>query len=121
MGTVFLCPQFALRTEFISQGIPMSFIRCPYCQSTQVRQTDSGNAHANYFEQLQRCISPTQMAMFGMQLAKKAGLPPFAGAAVGVVVGGVLVVVSQYAFEKYYSNAEQYLCLDCQQAFAWVP
>ena len=47
----------------------MSFIRCPYCQSTQVRQTDSGNAHANYFEQLQRCISPTQMAMFGMQVA----------------------------------------------------
>ena len=49
----------------------MSFIRCPYCQSTQVRQTDSGNAHANYFEQLQRCISPTQMAMFGMQVARK--------------------------------------------------
>ena len=45
----------------------------------------------------------------------------FVPAAVGVVVGGVLVVVSQYAFEKYYSNAEQYLCLDCQQAFAWVP
>jgi hypothetical protein len=42
----------------------------------QVRQTDSGNAHANYFEQLQRCISPTQMALFGMQLAKKAGFPP---------------------------------------------
>lgn len=49
----------------------MSFIRCPYCQSTRVRQTDSGNAHANYFEQLQRCISPTQMALFGMQLAKR--------------------------------------------------
>jgi hypothetical protein len=48
----------------------MSFIQCPYCQSTHVRQTDSGNANANYFEQLQRCISPTQMAMFGMQVAK---------------------------------------------------
>jgi hypothetical protein len=48
----------------------MSFIQCPYCQSTHVRQTDSGNANANYFEQLQRCISPTQMALFGMQLAK---------------------------------------------------
>ena len=86
----------------------MSFIRCPYCQSTQVRQTDSGNAHANYFEQLQRCISPTQMAMFGMQVARKSGFSPLFGAAVGVVVGGVLVVVSQYTFEKYYSNAEQY-------------
>ena len=63
----------------------MSFIRCPYCQSTQVRQTDSGNAHANYFEQLQRCISPTQMAMFGMQVAKKAGVSPFIGVAIGVV------------------------------------
>ena len=99
----------------------MSFIQCPYCQSTHVRQTDSGNAHANYFEQLQRCISPTQMALFGMQLAKKAGVPPFTGAAIGVVVGGVLVIVSQYCYEKYYSNPEQYLCLDCQQAFAWVP
>ena len=85
----------------------MSFIRCPYCQSTQVRQTDSGNAHANYFEQLQRCISPTQMAMFGMQVARKSGFSPLFGAAVGVVVGGVLVVVSQYAFEKYYSNVVQ--------------
>ena len=99
----------------------MSFIQCPYCQSSHVRQTDSGNANFNYFEQLQRYISPTQMAMFGMQVAKKAGVSPFIGAAVGVVVGGVLVVVSQYAFEKYYSNAEQYLCLDCQQAFAWMP
>lgn len=49
----------------------MSFIQCPYCQSTHVRPTDSGNTHANYFEQLQRCISPTQMALFGMQLAKR--------------------------------------------------
>ena len=98
----------------------MSFIRCPYCQSTQVRLTDSGNAHANYFEQLQRCISPTQMALFGMQLAKKAGFPPFTGAAIGVVVGGVLVIVSQYCYEKYYSNAEQYICQDCHQHFAWA-
>jgi hypothetical protein len=51
----------------------------------------------------------------------KVRLSPLFGAAIGVVVGGVLVVVSQYCFEKYYSNAEQYLCLDCQQAFAWVP
>ena len=98
----------------------MSFIQCPYCQSTHVRQTDSGNAHANYFEQLQRCISPTQMAMFGMQIGKKAGFPPFAGAAIGVVVGGVLVIVSQYCYEKYYHNAERYLCQDCQQHFAWA-
>ena len=98
----------------------MSFIQCPYCQSTHVRQTDSGNAHANYFEQLQRCISPTQMAMFGMQVARKSGFSPLFGAAVGVVIGGVLVVVSQYYFGKYYSNAEQYVCLDCQQPFAWV-
>lgn len=98
----------------------MSFIQCPYCQSPHVRQTDSGNAHANYFEQLQRCISPTQMAMFGMQVARKSGFSPLFGAAVGVVISGVLVVVSQYYFEKHYSNAEQYVCLDCQQQFAWV-
>jgi DNA-directed RNA polymerase subunit RPC12/RpoP len=93
----------------------MSLIQCPYCQSTHVRQTDSSHANANYFEQLQRCISPTQMALFGMQLAKKQ-IPAFTGAAIGVVVGGVLVVVSQYCYEKYYSNAEQYVCLDCQQS-----
>ncbi len=84
----------------------MSLIQCPYCQSTHVRQTDSSHANANYFEQLQRCISPTQMALFGMQFAKKAGFPPFTGAAIGVVMGGVLVIVSQYCYEKYYSNAE---------------
>ena len=98
----------------------MSLIRCPFCQSVHVQQTDSGNPNFNYFEQLQRCISPTQMAMFGMQVAKKAGVSPFIGATVGVVIGGVLVVVSQYYFEKYYSNAEQYVCLDCQQPFAWM-
>jgi hypothetical protein len=49
---------------------------------------------------------------------RKSGFSPLFGAAVGVVVGGVLVV-SQYCFEKYYSNAE-HVCLDCQQHFAWV-
>ncbi|UIP95258.1 hypothetical protein [Acinetobacter johnsonii] len=98
----------------------MSLIQCPYCQSTHVRQTDSSHANANYFEQLQRCISPTQMALFGMRLAKKAGFPPFTGAAIGVVVGGVLIIVSQYCYEKYYSNAEQYICQDCHQHFAWA-
>ncbi len=99
----------------------MSLIRCPYCQSTQVRQTDSGNAHANYFEQLQRCISPTQMAMFGMQLAKRQDSPPLQAQPLGLwwVVYWWWSVST--AYEKYYSNAEQYLCLDCQQPFAWVP
>ena len=69
----------------------MSLIRCPFCQSVHVQQTDTGNPNFNYFEQLQRCISPTQMAMFGMQVAKKAGVSPFIGVAIGVVIGGVLV------------------------------
>jgi hypothetical protein len=60
------------------------------------------------------------MAMFGMQVAKKAGVSPFIGAAIGVVIGGVLVVVSQYCFEKYYNDAVHYVCLDCQQTFAWA-
>ncbi|HAE63762.1 hypothetical protein N5I27_02850 [Acinetobacter johnsonii] len=98
----------------------MSLIRCPFCQSVHVQQTDSGNPNFNYFEQLQRCISPTQMAMFGMQVAKKAGVSPFIGAAIGVVIGGVLVVISQYCFEKYYTDAVHYVCLDCQQTFAWA-
>ena len=98
----------------------MSLIRCPFCQYVHVQLTDTGNPNFNYFEQLQRCISPTQMALFGMQVAKKAGVSPFIGAAIGVVIGGVLVVVSQYCFEKYYSNAEHYLCLDCQRTFAWA-
>lgn len=108
------------RAELIYKEYTVSLIQCPYCQSSHVKQIDSGNPHANYFEQLQRCISPTQMAMFGMQIAKKSGFSPLAGAAVGVVIGGVLVVVSQYCFEKYYSNAERYVCLDCQQQFAWM-
>ncbi|MFX7659656.1 hypothetical protein ABTJ72_00255 [Acinetobacter baumannii] len=99
----------------------MSLIQCPYCKSGNVKQTASGNSNLNYFEQLKHCISPAQMALLGARLAKKAGFSPAAGAAVCVVIGGVLVVVSQYYFEKYYSNAEQYLCLDCQQAFTWMP
>jgi hypothetical protein len=55
-----------------------------------------------------------------MQVAKKAGVSPFIGAAIGVVIGGVLVVVSQYCFEKYYNDAVHYVCLDCQQTFAWA-
>jgi len=34
------------------------------------------------------------MALFGIKMAKKTGAPPLAGAMVGVVIGGVLVVVS---------------------------
>ena len=98
----------------------MSLIRCPFCQSVHVQQTDSGNPNFNYFEQLQRCISPAQMAVFGMRVAKRAGGSPFIGAAIGVVIGGVLVVVSQYCFEKYYNDAVHYVCLDCQQTFAWA-
>ena len=98
----------------------MSLIRSPFCPSVHFQQTDSGNPNFNYFEQLQRCISPAQMAMFGMQVAKKAGVSPFIGAAIGVVIGGVLVVVSQYCFEKYYNDAVHYVCLDCQQTFAWA-
>ncbi|OTG87377.1 hypothetical protein [Acinetobacter sp. ANC 3813] len=98
----------------------MSLIQCPYCKSGNVKQTASGNSNSNYFEQLQRCISPAQMALLGARLAKKAGLSPAAGAAVGVVIGGVLVVVSQYCFEAYYNQADQYLCLGCRQHFAWA-
>lgn len=106
--------------DSLYQELDMSLVHCPYCQSVHVQQTDSEHPHSNYFLHLQRCISPTQMAIFGMQVAKKSGFSPFAGAAIGVVIGGVLVVVSQYCFETYYRNAEQYVCLDCQQQFAWV-
>lgn len=98
----------------------VSVIQCPYCKSGNVKQTASGKSNSNYFEQLQNCISPAQMAVLGARFAKKAGFSPAAGAAVGVVIGGVLVVVSQYCFETYYSQADQYLCLDCRQHFAWA-
>lgn len=110
------------RAEPIYKEYTVSVIQCPYCKSGNVRQTASGKSstNSNYFEQLQRCISPAQMAVMGARLAKKAGFSPAAGAAVGVVIGGVLVVVSQYCFEIYYSQADQYLCLDCRQHFVWV-
>lgn len=110
------------RAESIYKEYTVSIIQCPYCKSGNVKQTASGksNTNSNYFEQLQRSISPAQMAVLGAQLAKKAGFSPAAGAAIGVVIGGVLVVVSQYCFETYYSQADQYLCLDCRQHFAWA-
>lgn len=98
----------------------MSLIHCPYCQSTNVRQVDSGNTQSDHFKQIQRAISPAHMAFLGMRIAKKLGAPPIAGAAVGVVIGGVLIVVSQFYFEKYYGNATHFVCQDCQQQFAWV-
>jgi len=98
----------------------VSIIQCPYCKSGNVRQTASGKSNANYFKQLQRNISPAQMAVLGARLAKKVGFSPAAGAAVGVVIGGVLVVVSQFCYEKYYRNEDQYICQDCQQHFVWV-
>ena len=106
------------RAGFIYKEYTVSVIQCPYCKSGNVKQTASGKSNSNYFEQLQRCISPAQMAVLGAKLAKKAGFSPAAGAAVGVVIGGVLVVVSQYCFETYYSQADQYHCLNCQQHFA---
>nr|WP_218955126.1 MULTISPECIES: hypothetical protein [unclassified Acinetobacter] len=108
------------RAGFFYKEYTVSVIQCPYCKSGNVQQTASGKSNSNYFEQLQRCISPAQMAVLGAKLAKKAGFSPAAGAAVGVVIGGVLVVVSQYCFETYYSQADQYHCLNCQQHFAWA-
>ncbi|BBT50060.1 hypothetical protein WP8W18E11_25900 [Acinetobacter baumannii] len=108
------------RAESIYKEYTVSVIQCPYCKSGNVKQTASGKSNSSYFEQLQRSISPAQMAVLGARLAKKVGFSPAAGAAVGVVIGGVLVVVSQYCFETYYSQADQYLCLDCRQHFAWA-
>ncbi len=46
------------------------------------------NANANYFEQLQRCISPTQMAtVSACRLPKRQDSPPLTGAAIGVCGG----------------------------------
>ena len=98
----------------------MSFIHCPYCQSANIKQTESGHPHEQYFEQLRHFISPAQMALFGIKIAKKTGAPPLAGAVVGVVIGGVLVMVSQYYFERHYGNAMNFICQDCQQHFAWA-
>jgi hypothetical protein len=53
----------------------MSFIHCPYCQSANIKQTESGHPHEQYFEQLRHFISPAQMALFGIKIAKKTGAP----------------------------------------------
>ena len=98
----------------------MSCIHCPYCQSANVKQAESGSTHSHYFEQLVCSISPAQMALLGIKIAKKTGAPPLAGAVVGVVIGGVLVMVSQYYFERHYGTAMNFICQDCQQHFAWA-
>lgn len=96
----------------------MSLIDCPYCQSSRVRPVDSYNSQSNFIEQLQRYISLQQMVAFGIHIARKTDSPPFAGVVIGVVVGGVLNVVSQYCFEKFYRNATTYVCLNCERSFA---
>lgn len=95
----------------------MSLIHCPYCQSTNIKQGESKQSDQNYFEQLRNQISTVQMASLGRKIAKKVGLSPKTGAVIGVVVGGILITVSQFYYEKYYSQIQRYRCLTCDQYF----
>ncbi len=58
------------------------------------------------------------MAALGIKLAKEAGIPPYIGGLIGVVVGGTLVMVSQHYFYRHYKSAQHYRCLQCGQDFA---
>lgn len=96
----------------------MNFTRCPYCHSEQVIQLDIHSNSFKSFDQLFESISPSAMAALGIQLAKRFSIPPLVGGFVGVVVGGVLIIVSQHVLHKYYRSASHYYCNDCQRSFA---
>ncbi|OTG93886.1 hypothetical protein [Acinetobacter sp. ANC 3832] len=98
----------------------MNFIKCPYCHSEHVTKLDIDTDSFKSFEKLFESISPSAMAALGIKLAKLFSIPSFVGGFVGVVVGGVLIIVSQHVLHKYYRSACHYCCHDCKRSFAFV-
>ena len=98
----------------------MPSISCPYCGSHHVELQPISQGQFQAFEQLMQHLSPLQLAMLGIKLSKRMGVPPYIGGLVGVVVGSSLIMASQHYFYRYYQSVPQYRCLDCQQSFAVV-
>jgi DNA-directed RNA polymerase subunit RPC12/RpoP len=96
----------------------MSSVHCPYCHSEQVILRESQPNGPQYFEKILDTFSPPVMAALGIKFAKEAGIPPYIGGLIGVVVGGTLVLVSQHYFYRHYKSAQHYRCLQCGQDFA---
>ncbi|TVT86790.1 hypothetical protein [Acinetobacter colistiniresistens] len=96
----------------------MSNIHCPYCHSEQVILRESQPNGPQYFEKILDAFSPPAMAALGIKLAKEAGIPPYIGGLIGVVVGGTLIMVSQHYFYRHYKSAQHYQCLQCGKDFA---
>ena len=96
----------------------MTTVRCPYCDSEQVVLRESQFNGFQHFEQILEVFSPSTFASLGIKLAKEAGIPPYIGGLIGVVVGGTLVIVSQHYFYCHHRSAQHYHCLQCGQDFA---
>lgn len=96
----------------------MSIIRCPYCGSDQVIPGESQSSDFKHFEEILKLLSPSAMARLGIRLARDAGIPPYVGGLIGVVVGGTLVLVSQHYFYRHYRSAQHYHCTHCGRDFA---
>ena len=96
----------------------MTPVHCPYCHSEQVVLQEQQSDTFAQFEKFLTLLSPAHMAALGIKLAKDAGIPPYVGGLIGVVVGGTLVLVSQQYFYRHYRSAQHYHCMHCQKDFA---
>ena len=96
----------------------MSVIRCPYCRSEHVSQQEMMTDAFGHFYEIFESMSPANMMRLGIKLAKSLSIPPYVGGAIGLLVGGTLIVVSRHLLHKYGRPVCYYICNDCQQDFA---
>lgn len=96
----------------------MPLVRCPYCRSEHVSQQVMQTDAFSRFEKLFESISPATLVQLGIKLTKNLSIPPYVGGAIGLVVGGTLIVVSRHLLHKYGRPVCYYICNDCQRDFA---
>ncbi|WP_081400724.1 hypothetical protein [Acinetobacter baylyi] len=95
----------------------MRSYHCPYCNSERLILLENTTDYAEYLKKIMEHFSPFNLAILGAKLCKNSPIPPYIGGMVAIVVGGVVVLVSQHYFYKHYSHAQHYQCLNCHKTF----
>lgn len=95
----------------------MHSYHCPYCNSERLILLENPTDYAEYLKKIMENFSPFNLAILGAKLCKNSPIPPYIGGMVAIVVGGVVVLVSQHYFYKHYSHAQHYQCLNCHKTF----
>lgn len=92
--------------------------QCPFCHSNQISLIDIKSQGAMVTEISTSMVSPATMAALGASLSKSINIPPFLGALVGAIIGGVFMILTDESDKASHSDyLPMYYCPSCQKHF----